>query len=340
MRRLRNEKQLQIYGSRQKQQLMNIGYYHGYKGYRYAHQAGKRLPYRDFSELMALYEFDASLKMLLYPCLMELETVLKNAVLDISLHYAKSERFTDVYDRVLDHYKQYAVEDISGLSKTKCQAAENEYRAAILYRLRLRNQLNTVVTNAFAGGNRIAVHYLSCGQELPLWAMFELISLGELRHFVGCMNRMCRRTLTEYLGFHPPQDPQALMPQQILGVLVGIRNALVHNVPIFDGRFRTKKVPESVGTALGRILGTKKLTFESALDDFLLIVYLETVIHTPKPECNALIASYEAAVEKLRENVPAAVFRQAVPENYPKKITVIKRYVQSCGQMRAKTGKR
>lgn len=187
MRYLRNEKQLQINGSEQKQHLMNIGYYHGYKGYRYAHQARKRLPYRDFSELMALYEFDASLKMLLYPCLMELETALKSAMLDISLRHAGLERFADVYDQVLDHYKEYAVEEIPGLSKTKRQAAENEYRAAILYRLRLRNQLNTVVANAFSSGNRIAVHYLRRGQELPLWAMFELISLGELRHFVGCI---------------------------------------------------------------------------------------------------------------------------------------------------------
>lgn len=83
-----------------------------------------------------------------------------------------------MYDQVLDYYKEYAVEEIPGLSKTKCQAAENEYRAAILYRLRLRNQLNAVVANAFASGNRIAVHYLRRWQELPMWAMFELISLG------------------------------------------------------------------------------------------------------------------------------------------------------------------
>lgn len=96
------------------------------------------------------------------------------------------------------------------------------------------------------------------------------------------MNCSCRQELNVYLGFPLTQDPQALLPQQILRVLVGLRNALVHNVPIFDGRFRTKKVPEPVGVILGRILGTKKLTSEGALDDFLLIVYLETVIHTPK----------------------------------------------------------
>mgnify|MGYP007064450339 FL=1 len=35
MRYLREEKGISISGSSQKRKLMNIGYYHGYKGYRY-----------------------------------------------------------------------------------------------------------------------------------------------------------------------------------------------------------------------------------------------------------------------------------------------------------------
>lgn len=32
---MRDEKKINIYGSLQKRQLRNMGYYHGYKGYRY-----------------------------------------------------------------------------------------------------------------------------------------------------------------------------------------------------------------------------------------------------------------------------------------------------------------
>ena len=39
-----------IDGSAQKRRLKNIGYYHGYKGYRFAGNASNRLPLTDFSQ--------------------------------------------------------------------------------------------------------------------------------------------------------------------------------------------------------------------------------------------------------------------------------------------------
>ena len=53
-----------IDGSAQKRRLKNIGYYHGYKGYRFAGNASNRLPLTDFSQVAALYDFDTQLKAL------------------------------------------------------------------------------------------------------------------------------------------------------------------------------------------------------------------------------------------------------------------------------------
>lgn len=44
MRHLRNSG-ITINGSKQKQQLINTGYFHGYKGYRFFQSAQKRLPF-------------------------------------------------------------------------------------------------------------------------------------------------------------------------------------------------------------------------------------------------------------------------------------------------------
>ena len=78
MRYLRDEKGIQISGSAQKRKLMNIGYYHGYKGYRYIRTPGRHVAYRNFDELMAVYRFDTQLKGLFYPIVMEIETAFKN----------------------------------------------------------------------------------------------------------------------------------------------------------------------------------------------------------------------------------------------------------------------
>ena len=45
---------IDINGSTQKRRLKNIGYYHGYKGYRFAGNAANRLPLTDFSQVATL----------------------------------------------------------------------------------------------------------------------------------------------------------------------------------------------------------------------------------------------------------------------------------------------
>ncbi len=67
MRYLRDEKKIEISGSAQKRKLMNIGYYHGYKGYRYIGLPNNQVQYKTFDELFAIYMFDTHLKSLFYP---------------------------------------------------------------------------------------------------------------------------------------------------------------------------------------------------------------------------------------------------------------------------------
>lgn len=69
---------IDINGSGQKRRLKNIGYYHGYKGYRFAGKAANRLPLTDFSQVAALYDLDTQLKALFYSRVMAIETALKN----------------------------------------------------------------------------------------------------------------------------------------------------------------------------------------------------------------------------------------------------------------------
>lgn len=53
---MRDEKKINIYGSLQKRQLRNMGYYHGYKGYRYCGSPNQILLYTDFKQIKAVYD--------------------------------------------------------------------------------------------------------------------------------------------------------------------------------------------------------------------------------------------------------------------------------------------
>lgn len=103
MRHLRDSG-VSINGSYQKRQLVNFGYYHGYKGYRFFANPSCKIAYSDFKQLLAVIKFDNNLKSLFYPHLMFIETALKNITLDIVLQEANSNNFNDIFDQLMPGY--------------------------------------------------------------------------------------------------------------------------------------------------------------------------------------------------------------------------------------------
>ena len=57
MRHLRNNG-ISISGTSQKQQLINTGYFHGYKGYRFFVASSNRLPFTSYNEINATIQYD------------------------------------------------------------------------------------------------------------------------------------------------------------------------------------------------------------------------------------------------------------------------------------------
>lgn len=104
MRHLRNDCNVQISGSKQKKQLISYGYYHGYKGYRFVKDASHQLPYTNFSEVVAVIEYDNNLKSALYSNLMFIETAIKNIVCNTSVNGLRYGTFDNVYkERMSDN---------------------------------------------------------------------------------------------------------------------------------------------------------------------------------------------------------------------------------------------
>ena len=78
MKYLRDKHKISIGKSKDKRNLINIGYYHGYKGYRYISNPQNRINIKDFKEVVSIVNFDSRLKSILYPQLMQIETISKN----------------------------------------------------------------------------------------------------------------------------------------------------------------------------------------------------------------------------------------------------------------------
>ena len=91
MRHLRNNG-ISISGTSQKQQLINTGYFHGYKGYRFFVSSSNRLPFTSYNEINATIQYDTKLKSLLYGKMMFIETALKNIALNTIMTEINSSR--------------------------------------------------------------------------------------------------------------------------------------------------------------------------------------------------------------------------------------------------------
>lgn len=101
MKHLRDNHGIAIGGGSQKRKLRNIGYFHGYKGYRFNRNPANQIAYTDFKEILAMHEFDMALKGIFYPQIMFIETALKNYVLEVILSQGNTDSFNDIFTNLL-----------------------------------------------------------------------------------------------------------------------------------------------------------------------------------------------------------------------------------------------
>ena len=311
---LRDSKGILIEGMEQRQKLMNIGYYHGYKGYRYINKASNTIQYNNFDELIAIYDFDTRLKALFYPYVMQIETAIKNYVLDSILSFVHSDSFIDIYNTLLDNYKRFS-------------PSVPEYKKEIKRRLDLRNRIYRVQSDAYGNGNKIAEHYLTNESNLPIWAIFELLSLGEFGYFMSCLNFGVRKNVSVNLGIEQRDDTEAMMPQRLIYATKDLRNAIAHNDVIFDTRFKTNSIKQQVSNAITNHMRVSNITFKTITDYLILIVYQLSLIKVSKDDILKLINGFEECTEELRSVIPINVYNQIILTDNKAKIRKLREFV-------------
>lgn len=276
-----------IAGATHKRALARMGYFHGYKGYRFAGSADRRIPYSDFDELRAVLEFDSALKAMLYPMLMQLEMTMKNVALVEILRAAGSSRLSDVYDRLM----------------------LGDKRDGRRGKLEVIHAGNGVLLDAHKRNNVIIRHYYDApGESVPLWALMEVITLG---HFSRILEQLSGPVIQAVAtGWGLKRRDAELLPHLVLA-LKDLRNCVAHNGTAFDTRFKTAKIRDQIPTLLTREMSLPSaatLHFDTLTDYLALVVYLARCLGMPKREITALIRRYVAHAEELRARVPQRVF--------------------------------
>lgn len=314
MRYMRDQKGIAIKGSAQKRKLRNMGYYHGYKGYRFIGRSSNTVPYTDFKQLTAVYGFDMQIKALLYPHLMFLETSLKNLVLEQIIKAGNSDSFNTIYTNLLNDYKRFP----TGSEKQK---------KAIKQRLDLRNHVYSALTREYRNRQDIVQHFYHKDMNVPIWGIFEIMTLGEFGTFFTCLNYTVRCSISRELGLHQPSDSDGFLTKKIIFALKELRNAVAHNNVVFDTRFSHSSIDSAVTNSLVNETGIQNITFKSIADYIILVVYLLKCVGTTRKDMRSLIDGFQSELEDLRSKLPYPIYAKIVATDTRRKMNDLRQFI-------------
>lgn len=308
MRHIRDDAGIAIGGSTDKKALAHVGYFHGYKGYRYSAQPNRRIPYSQFDELRAVIEFDTKLKALFYPILMRLEMTMKNLALVEVLDAAGSSSLRHIYSRIMPG------------TKNKRQSGK----------LEVIHSSNGALLKAYKRNNSIARHYYDSPLEaVPVWGLMEIITLGHFATFLEQIDDAVLGEVARSWGIH--KNYGNLVPHLVFAV-TDLRNAVAHNGIVFDTRFSTGRIRRQVKDLLVKEIGFTapvRLEFNTVTDYVVLVVFLSCGMGFPKREIAGIAKQYAVLTDELHGRVPVRVFDMIVHTDNRAKITQLEQWARA-----------
>ncbi len=314
MKHLRNKHSIEISGSRNKRDLMNMGYFHGFKGYRFIGQPNNIIPLKDFDELVAIYKFDAQLKGLLYPHIMFTETALKNYTLN-TLIANNSADFEHIFTHMLIDYKAENV-------------GNSKYRDKMKKRLELKNKILSGIAYNYADGKDVIKHYLHNNKQVPLWAIFEVINMGEFGFPLQCLDLSNRIRIAEDLGIHTTSHNQnGRIPEDIIFLIKELRNAVAHNGVVFDCRFKKTNPPSRLTEYLQSETTINNIAFNNIIDYFIIMIVLLKKLNVSKKEMRKILKDLEAYSENLRTLIPVPIHTTIMGSDFRRKMQNLRDYI-------------
>lgn len=317
MRHLRKQG-IAIAGTKQKRQLLNTGYFHGYKGYRFFKDPANRLPFKAYAEVYATIQYDAKLKSLFYGKVMYIETAVKNIALESILSKARSKELSALYARA-----------VSGYHNTYSNTTSTDKKSSQTKKLNLQRKNQELLARAYEKGDRKIVHYYNKGQNnsAPIWALLEIMSLGEFANLLSCLTLDCREDISKRLGLNLRSDTNRELVYDYLYTIKDLRNALAHNAVIFDTRFRQKDPSRAMTKTLADEMGLSYVNFKTIGDYLILICYYLKLLKIPKIEIKAFIREFEKITEDYKRAVNLAVAKIVVHPDLAERITTLKKHI-------------
>lgn len=317
MRHLRKSG-IDINGGTQKRQLINTGYFHGYKGYRFFVNSQRRLPFTSYDEVFATIQYDSDLKALMYGKMMFIETAMKNIALESILVNANSESIQDMYDKV-----------VSGYNNAPVTCTPEQKKKLQQNKLNLQNTIQSSLAYAYKKNNPKITHfYNNVGySDVPVWALFEIMTMGDLGYLLSCPTYNVRDDISKRLGINLSCDTDRQLIYKYIYTLKDLRNAIAHNAVVFDTRFRNIDITSAMKQCLKLDVGLPYVNFKTIGDYIILMCYYLKLLKVPKTEIKAFIREFEKITDNYVNAVNTNVAAIVIHPDLKSRMTILKTFI-------------
>lgn len=316
MRHLRNNG-IKIEGSNQKRQLINTGYFHGYKGYRFFKRSNNPIPFSTYGDIYATIKYDSELKSLFYGKIMFIETAVKNIALNRIMIDANSENIQEILKEVVAGYNSFPG-GTDEYTRKKAQKAK----------LNLENRIQCSILKAYNNENPQITHFYNTtgNSHVPLWALFEILTLGDFANLLSCLTFRTRDNITTDLGMQVVAiDSNRELIYRYLYLLKDLRNAVAHNAVAFDTRFKKFDPSRAMKRCLQQEFGLSQPVDFQTIDDYvILICYYLKLLKVSKTEIRAFLRDFEQITFNYTRAVEPVVSSFVVNSNLSGKISALK----------------
>lgn len=309
MKYLRTKHNIKIGGSSDKTSLLNMGYYHGYKGCRFYYDKTNKFNLSAFYQVQAVYNFDSQLKALFYPKIMFIETALKNYALQNIVEHGKSFTFSQLFDTCFNAHNDYPKNSIlyNDLSKK---------------RVELRSKVFSDLAKNF--NNPIIGHFYKKDEQVPIWALFEILTLGEFNRLFECLNKKLRREISVNLKINQSLDSDGKTLFNIIRALKDLRNSIAHNGFIYDIRFNKQEIGLRIEKYFRTELKIPDIKFKSITDYVVLVAYLLKSLRVKKIEINKFIRQFIEICDNFYKCIKSmSIYNKILPTDTRNKIKLL-----------------
>ena len=307
-----------INSRKEKQKLINTGYFHGYKGYRFFENSQNRLPFTSYDEIYATIQYDSNLKSLLYGKMMYIETAVKNIALESILVNANSESIQDMYDKV-----------VSGYHNAPPTATTEQKKKMQQNKLNLQNSIQSNLAYAYKKNNPKITHfYNNIGySDVPVWALFEIMTMGDLGYLLSCLTYNVRNDISKRLGLNLSCDTGRQLIYKYIYTLKDLRNAIAHNAVVFDTRFRNIDPNNAMKQCLKLEIGLPYVNFKTIGDYIILMCYYLKLLQVSKTEIKAFIREFEKLTNNYRQAINSSVAAIVIHPDLTDRMNILKNHL-------------